>query len=728
MSFSISYGLPRLEIGGSDSSGVIVEVHHIQLHGPKNAPLLQNISLYMPAHSLVAVAGLAGTGTSALLQILAGVRRPEDGQILIDGVSLYEHREAMIGNIGYVSPDMTPHPALTVFEALSTAASMRLPRGIKAGMRKMQVDATLELLGLKAEKNQKIGGLPALKRYQAEIATEIVSRPQIVLVDRPVQELDLGAEQSLVALYRNLTSLGTTVVFATHLSRSMLSADFLIILDAAGNLVWFGPPGDLTRFYDSMRSKITQLPAKPGIEEIFAVLENPDSASATDWPALFQTSPFYAKFVDEPINRKNRDLMLEEHPLSRLRGQNVERKPPVRVPRSSGIQQYFIYLARNLKILARDPFGLVFGFVAPVLIAIGILLTASPQLYDPVLGDADSINLILSTLVFVAVFIASFCQVRDVAKENAVYRRERQLSAGVIPYVLAKSSLVIPIAIYQGVVVTTAYFAAVGLGGGISAIPGFLITMFLAAVAGGMIGLVASSLASSVQSGVAWALVLLLPQVFFSGSFIPLHDLNPVGQAISMVMPVHYAFEALVTASKYGNDVAQDSCWTMPVDKLQTVTDSQKGSCTCMGSNIFVSCNFPGIRQSVTSLLDQPQPVEPTPNNAMNQIPVQPVLRAGETLDQFAGEISQYTLQLEQYQGAVSNYLSSLRQFIGDITAWQKLQSYAMGIGEAQIANEIKDYGQIYNIDLGGHWLTLIIMSVVLGILFTGIQIRKGRV
>jgi energy-converting hydrogenase Eha subunit F len=288
-------------------------------------------------------------------------------------------------------------------------------------------------------------------------------------------------------------------------------------------------------------------------------------------------------------------------------------------------------------------------------------------------------------------------------------------------------SLVIPIAIYQGLVLTVAYFAAVGFAGGLSAIPGFLITLVLTAIVGGIMGLVASALAQTVQAGTVLALALVLPQVFFGGSIIPTRDLSPVGQVISVIMPARYAFEALIPASGYGQDVAQDVCWAMPAAQRQAMSDLQKQSCTCMGNNIFSKCSFPGIRQAVTSLLDQPEPIEPTPDPAMDQIPVQPVLRPGETLDQYSAEINRYTLQLESYQGTVSSYLTGLRQFLADATTWQKLQSYAIGNAENRIADEINDYGPIYNVDPGSRWISLIGICVVLIIVFTSILFRKGK-
>jgi ABC-type multidrug transport system ATPase subunit/energy-converting hydrogenase Eha subunit F len=716
-----------VDLGGIEATGVVIEARQVNLLSSKNISLVHNVSFYLPAHNLIAVAGASGAGVSALLEILAGVNPPTDGQVTIDGASLYEHRRTFMPNIGYVPAQATLLPGQTAGEALRTAAALRLPRGTNAAARSAQVEAILSSAGLSAEKNQPLTSLSPAERFRTQIAVEAVARPFLLLVDAPGEATSPGAELGLVELYRSLTRQGTTVLFTATSPRAMALADLLLILDRDGSLVWFGPPDEALLYFDRLRVQEPRIPPQPGLEDLFSILESPNHTSRADWAGWFQASPAFSKYVDGPTHRKNRELSLEERPLSRLREKSTAGQPPARAPRSTGSQQYFIFLSRNVKLLVRDPFGLAFAFLAPIILGIGILLTVGPGMYDPVRGDAAQIDLILGLLVFLTMFIASFGRIQDAIRDRPTFRRERQIDAGVLPYVLAKLSLVVPVAIYQGAVVAIAYVAAVGFAGGLVALIGILISLVLVALVGGALGLVASALAPSIQAGAALALLFVLPQFFFGSAIIPSRDLGALGQAFSAVTPARFGFEALVTASGYGKDVAQDVCWALPAAQRQTLTDDQKQNCTCMGNNIFSKCNFPGVRRAVTSLLDQPQPVQPTPDPAMNQVPVQPILRQGETLDQFSSEINQYTLDLERYQGVVSAYLSTLQQYLANATAWEKQQSFAIGDAESRIADEINDYGSIYNVDLGAHWLALIGFSALLAVVFTGIQFRKGR-
>jgi ABC-type multidrug transport system ATPase subunit len=710
-----------------DTTGVVIEVQHLAVHAPKNAPAVQDLSLSIPARSLVAVVGSSPDSAPALFACLAGVQPPDDGQILIAGSNLYDYRKAFVPAIGYVPARMSLLTGVTPAEALRTAASFRLPRGTSASVRSARVDGLLAGSGLSSVKDSVISSLPALQRSLAQIAVESVAFPALLLVDRPTDGLVPGSEMALIDFLRSLTREGTTVLFAPGSARLAKQADLLLIVDPNGGLAWFGPPGEAGAYFAGLGSRDPEFPPQPELDDILYLLAAPTGGSAASWASAFQASPAYAKYVDQPLHRKNRDLMLEDRPLSRLRSRGNEAQPPVRLPRSTGLQQYFTFLSRNLRLLARDPFGMGFAFLAPILLGIGIMLTASPGLYDPVQGDANQIDLLLGTLVFLTILIATFGRVQDVVRDNPIFPRERQYEAGVIPYALAKLTLIIPIALYQGIVVSIAYFAAVGFAGGLSALGGFLVTLTLVAWVGAVVGLVASSLARSLQSGIALALLLVLPQFVFGSVLVPMNDLGAAGQVISAVTPARFGFEALVAASGYGKDVAQDVCWAMPTAQRQALTPDQKQNCTCMGSNIFSKCNFPGIRRAVTSLLDQPEPVQPTPDPAMNQIPVQPVIRQGETLDQYAAEISQYTLQLERYQGVVSTYINSLQQYIVGAITWEKQQNFAIGQAETRIADEINDYGPIYNVNLGAYWLTLIGISALLAVIFTAIQTRKGR-
>ena len=212
---------------------------------------------------------------------------------------------------------------------------------------------------------------------------------------------------------------------------------------------------------------------------------------------------------------------------------------------------------------------------------------------------------------------------REIVKELGVFRRERLVGLKLVPYALSKAWWIIPVAIFQAVVWTGAHLAATDLPGGLEAAPGFLITLALLALCGGLLGLIASALARAPQSAPLWVLALIIPQLIIGGALVPDTRMNVIGKAAARVTPLQYGFAALVTAGGHGKDVASDPCWQLPDADRRALTDSQKQGCPCSGMNIFSKCHFPGVWKDFASILESPAPELPKLDSGVN-IPVQP--------------------------------------------------------------------------------------------------------
>ena len=211
---------------------------------------------------------------------------------------------------------------------------------------------------------------------------------------------------------------------------------------------------------------------------------------------------------------------------------------------------------------------------------------------------------------------------------------------------------------------------------------------------GGSLGLIASALSRKPMMSTAWVLILTVPRLFLSGPIIPLSHMVFPFSFLSQINPARYAFETLLTTSDYGLDVASDPCWKLPVDQRNTLTDVQKMGCTCMGDNIYSICKFPGSHAFYSYKIEQPKPASPTINSSINNIPVQPLLKQGETLDEYATEVSNYTAQLEIYLGNYDIYLSSSIKYPDTLANWQRMRSLVIGKAEGLIAEAIDHKGR----------------------------------
>ena len=181
----------------------------------------------------------------------------------------------------------------------------------------------------------------------------------------------------------------------------------------------------------------------------------------------------------------------------------------------------------------------------------------------------------------------------------------------------------------------------------------------------------------------------------------------------------------MLISSGYGRDIATDVCWQLPETQRSKLTDVEKRNCTCLGENIYSRCNFPGIHKFFTFVIEQPRPVQPAPDAQLNSLPAQPLLQQGETLEEYAARVDDYTQQLGRYQGAVGTFLGSLRQYFVSLENWQRMRSLV--IGSAEIIEQANQrYGDGIRANLFSHWLIMLGIRLGLIILLAIIQVRKG--
>ena len=636
------------------------------------------------------LSGPEGSEKTLLLKALAGIRRASGGQVLIDGVSLYDHPKSFRTRIGFVPKGGITHPDLTVYEALMVAARLRMPRGTGVKVRRHRVEAMIAGLDLTAQRGFRIKDLHLEQRKRVDLAVELIANQGLIFLEEPMVSLDPGAEARLARLLRNLADQGWIVISSGDQAGLLSLADKVAFLTPGGTLAWYGPLREALAYfigYQSLEDHKTL-----GVNQVFELLDNPAKGSPQEWADRFQVSPAFRQYTGDASKSKKPELALDERPLARQQ-KSAEAPLPPPIPRqASGLAQFFILSARNLKLLGRDPIALLVMLALPLLLVWVDLIFSNRQMYDPTGGDAARIQLASSLLVFFVMLAAGITWMREITKEAEIYQRERQVVLGILPYLLSKIWLVALLALFVAVVWTIFHFVVVIIPGGLLTAFKFLITLALAAFAGGMLGLLSSALSPSKEAAPLLLAAFLLPQLLFSGALLPLSKLNLIGAAVTTVMPSRFAFEALSTADGHGKDLTNDACWKYSEEIRKTLTDSQKQSCACLGANIFSKCGFPGIRSLYTPAIDQPEPVKP---------PQPP-----------EGQSSSETLE-------------SLLQYSSDFARWQNNRDAAIDRAEGRLEDEFYRFGPTFNVSLPGRWLALSAEIVLFLFLLIWIQKRK---
>jgi ABC-type multidrug transport system permease subunit len=298
-----------------------------------------------------------------------------------------------------------------------------------------------------------------------------------------------------------------------------------------------------------------------GLKEALEVLANPGLQEGIEWAKRFKADPAYQKYVEDPLNNKFPDLMLQTHPLIRLRLRNSsqEKLPPPIITRANLAQKLMLLIRSNFRVLWRDRTLFRMLAIPPLVALVDFILSFA------IPSPADRTPISTGVLVFLVLLTGALLVQNEIFKEKTVYQRESRTSSLSFPYVLSKVWLVGILAIYQGLVWAIVHFIAMGMTGGLQLLLPYAITFFLLAVVGGIVGLMASALSRTPITITSWILLFTVPQLILSGAIIPVADLSFPFKFLSGINPSRYALETLLTISGYieGFHIAPLSDWSI---------------------------------------------------------------------------------------------------------------------------------------------------------------------
>ncbi len=188
--------------------------------------------------------GPSGSGKSTLLKILAGLLRPDEGEVRFGGrpaAGLEPHRRG----IGYVFQGLALWPHLTVRGNLALGLSGEVP---DVRQRRARIEQTAEELGIHRFLDRRPARLSGGERQRVALARALVRRPKLLLLDEPFSDLDARLRRETARLVRRLHDAhGITTLLITHdRTDAHLLADRIGVL-REGRLIACGRPDELHR-------------------------------------------------------------------------------------------------------------------------------------------------------------------------------------------------------------------------------------------------------------------------------------------------------------------------------------------------------------------------------------------------------------------------------------------------------------------------------------------------
>lgn len=204
------------------SDGLVLEARNIRksfFQGDREVSVLRNVDLQLEKGRSVAIVGVSGAGKSTLLHILGGLDKPDEGEVLVEGESLWSMSAARRGvvrnqSMGFVYQF---HHLLPEFTALENVAMPLLIRGDSAALARDKSAELLGRVGLGERLDHKPGELSGGERQRAAVTRALVGRPRVILCDEPTGNLDEGTSDQVYGQMLELNQeLGTGILLVTH--------------------------------------------------------------------------------------------------------------------------------------------------------------------------------------------------------------------------------------------------------------------------------------------------------------------------------------------------------------------------------------------------------------------------------------------------------------------------------------------------------------------------------
>lgn len=654
----------------AEVGGLRVEVEHLNKWVRKDLNILKDISLAFEPSEFVVVVGQSGGGKSTLVDAISGYRPATHGHVRVNGIDVYKNFDAIRNDIGFVPQRDIIHMELTVYQALDYAAQLRMPSDTSKQERHKRILEVLRDLDLEARKDTQISSLSGGQQKRVSIGVELITKPGLFFLDEPTSGLDPGTETEVMQLMRRLADQGRTIILITHATKNVMLADKVVFLARGGYLAWFGAPDEAFTYFDPYRSERERRAKSIEFDEIYAILNDKSKGTPADWGKRYQESAYYQKYVVQGLAKPDAPVVKDTKS-----GATLAAKPqPKR--KTSALRQFGIFSNRNLTILSRDKFALALMLLtAPIVSLLDFVLMAimGRGVLSFETGSIENTMMTLFLPSVYAVMVGAISQMREIVKEQDIYKRERLVNLRIFPYIMSKIWVAALLALFQALVYTVVQFVAFDIPVGMDGFVLMYLSLALATMAGMMLGLFASAIAPNANSAPLIVILLVIPQIVLAGA------LFAVPPAISSVISTRWGFQAWMAIAGAGSDVAADSCWQLPASSISIMSDEQKANCRCMGVNVLdkTSCNFPGVGKFAVNLdktitippdpgvepTQPPKPVFPTPP-AEPVVPSEPVKPADES-DQvaMAGYFQEMTTWQDQVQVIQAQFQADTRAF-----------------------------------------------------------------
>jgi putative ABC transport system ATP-binding protein len=187
--------------------------------GKQQVEVLHGLNLEIPEGEFLALMGPSGSGKTTLLNLIGGLDRPTEGEVLvdnqrIDGLSSGQLAKWRAHNVGFIFQFYNLMPMLTAEKNVELPL---LLTNLSSAQRKQNVEAALALVGLADRAKHKPSELSGGQQQRIAIARALIADPKLLVCDEPTGDLDRTTAEEILQLLQILNrEQYKTIIMVTH--------------------------------------------------------------------------------------------------------------------------------------------------------------------------------------------------------------------------------------------------------------------------------------------------------------------------------------------------------------------------------------------------------------------------------------------------------------------------------------------------------------------------------
>lgn len=190
-----------------------ISIENLNLYIRK-AHILKDIQAFFPSNMITGIIGINGSGKSMLLKSICGFLQPNSGRIVIDGIDYYAKRRFPV-SLGFIIES----PAF--IENMSGFANLEHLAAIQSKISDYEIAEAIINVGLDPNDNRPVRKYSLGMKQRLGIAQAFMEKPDILILDEPMNGLDKDAVQKMRLLIREYKTKDRTIVLTSHNSEDI---------------------------------------------------------------------------------------------------------------------------------------------------------------------------------------------------------------------------------------------------------------------------------------------------------------------------------------------------------------------------------------------------------------------------------------------------------------------------------------------------------------------------